>query len=328
VEHSVIVVDPGLKRGHSGRAVDVVHSLGPARVVAGRGFVFGTCAAPGLVEWHRKQSRYVGEIMGSNLVELDQIYHLGHIASPTGYRAAPLESLRAGSLGTHAVAKLAQETGARLLMASTSEVYGDPEVHPQVESYRGNVDPIGPRSCYDESKRYAEAYLASFAVERKVDVRIARIFNTFGRGMGLDDGRMIPAFMRAAFMGEPLQVHKPGTQTRTLCWVNDMVHGLIALMNSGHWRLTDPEEVYPINLGGDVEVTVQEVAGEIAQQVSLLTGKTPQIQWVAQPDSQDPKVRRPDITRAREILNWHPCIGWKEGIARTVAHEFKLFSRD
>lgn len=673
VEHSVIVVDPGFKSTYAPhhRAVGTLHSLGPARVVAGRAATFGARAAPGIVEWHQKESRHLDKLMGYRLVELDQIYHLGHIASPTGYRSAPLESLWAGSLGTHTVASLAEDAGARLLLASTSEVYGDPEVHPQVETYRGNVDPIGPRSMYDEAKRYAEAYLAAFARERGVDVRIARIFNcyddqtevltnsgfrffkdldgterfatlnpdtmaleyhhasdyvtqpfegemlhfkgasydlkvtpnhrmlvwqctgdrtdgksfqpsivpaediptgkegskwrllragcswegasvpthvipgrspnsgpgsperiidmgdwcefmgwfisegsafecgpnkshkrvvisqhksvnpenykrissllrrmgfnpyearhnlivtsaqlfeeikrllpmsgsenkliprevldlesrylerifealmlgdgtgwrkyttksealvdgftelamkvgracttshdgkcfrisvsspdsiganmprmgiqgggvrvekvlytgtvydvtvpnhllyvrrngktcwsgnTYGPGMGLDDGRMIPAFMRAAFLGSPIPVHEPGTQTRTLCYVDDMVRGLIRLMNSTHWRLVDPE-VHPVNLGGVDEVSVMDVARHIVQASGLVA----EIETIPQPDPQDPKVRKPDISRACELLAWHPLIHWGVGLTRTVAYEKELFSRD
>lgn len=263
---------------------------------------------------------------------VDRVYHLGANASPPIYKADPIGSLLAGSEDTHAICRFVnsfspalnpvehkRRGSCRLLLASTSEVYGDPEVHPQVETYRGNVDPRGPRSMYDEAKRYAEAYVTAFAATQPVDARIARIFNTYGPHMRLTDGRMIPEFIRACLEGRPLEVHEPGTQTRTLCYVQDLVAGLVALMEAPQKALapaTDGTRVPCLNLGGtSEELTVRQVAGLV--QVAY-GPDAPPIRLVPQPCAQDPKIRRPDVTRARSLLGWEPKFSPELGIKLTI----------
>jgi dTDP-glucose 4,6-dehydratase len=237
--------------------------------------------------------------------DVDWVLHLACPASPVHYLTWPIETLRAGSLGTMHALDLAEQKGARFLLASTSEVYGDPAVHPQPETYWGNVNPIGPRSVYDESKRFAEALTAAYRRDRDVDTTIVRIFNTFGPGMRLDDGRAIPAFMSQALAGRPLTVAGDGSQTRSLCYVEDTVEGILALAGSG--------EPGPVNIGGDAELTMLE----LAERIRDLTGSSSPIEFVGLPVD-DPRVRRPDTTRAAELLGWQQRISLEEGLKRTL----------
>ncbi|MEA5361017.1 UDP-glucuronic acid decarboxylase family protein [Amycolatopsis sp., V23-08] len=235
----------------------------------------------------------------------DVVFHLACPASPRDYLALPIETLRAGALGTEHALGLARRDGARFVLASTSEVYGDPLEHPQRESYWGNVNPIGPRSVYDEGKRYAEALTSAYRREHGVDTAIARIFNTYGPGMRAGDGRMIPAFLRQALAEEPLTVTGTGNQTRSICYVEDTVAGLLALARSAHPG--------PVNLGNPHELTVRQVA----ERIRALTGSASPIEFVdAMTD--DPQRRCPDISLARDVLGWEPKIGADDGLRRTA----------
>ncbi|MEX0427759.1 UDP-glucuronic acid decarboxylase family protein [Nocardioides sp. DS6] len=246
---------------------------------------------------------------------LDVVMHLACPASPVHYLRRPLETLRVGSVGTAHCLDLAERHGARFVLASTSEVYGDPLEHPQRESYWGHVNPIGPRSVYDEGKRFAEATTAAYRRERGVDTGIARIFNTFGPRMSLDDGRVVPAFVHQALLGEPLTVAGDGSQTRSLCWVEDTVDGLV--------RLACADEPGPVNLGNDTETTVLELARTIIG----LVGSSSTIEFVPLPED-DPKVRQPDISRARERLGWRPLTDVDEGLKQTVRWMHELVGPD
>jgi dTDP-glucose 4,6-dehydratase len=237
--------------------------------------------------------------------EVDLVMHLASPASPVHYAALPVETMLVGSQGTMHALDLAQARGARFVLASTSEVYGDPLVHPQPETYWGNVNPIGPRSVYDESKRFAEALTTAYRTSRGVDTAIARIFNTYGPGMRTDDGRMIPSFTTQALRGEPITVAGDGSQTRSLCYVTDTTDGLCALAESDHPG--------PVNLGGQDEVTVLE----LAETVRRLTGSRSRIRFVDLPED-DPRVRRPDTSRAEQLLGWRPTVGIEEGLRRTI----------
>jgi dTDP-glucose 4,6-dehydratase len=236
---------------------------------------------------------------------VDVVLHLASPASPLHYLALPLETLRVGSLGTMHCLDLAERNGARFLLASTSEVYGDPLVHPQPETYWGNVNPIGPRSVYDESKRYAEALTAAYRRERGVDTTIVRIFNTFGPRMRLDDGRVVPAFLSQALAGRPLTVAGDGSQTRSLCFVEDTVEGLLTLAAS--------VEPGPVNIGSDHELTVLA----LAETVRDLAGSSSVVEFVDLPVD-DPKLRRADLTRARALLGWEPVVPFDVGLKRTL----------
>jgi dTDP-glucose 4,6-dehydratase len=233
--------------------------------------------------------------------ELDVVMHLASLASPVFYRDSPIKTLKVGALGTHKTLGLAREKDATYLFTSTSEVYGDPEVHPQPEDYRGNVDPYGPRSCYDESKRYGEALIRAYRDTHNLDVRVARIFNTYGSRMRLDDGRVIPNFMKQALTGKDLTVFGDGSQTRSFCHVEDMIDGLLALLNSG----IDS----PINIGNPDERTILELAELIIDIVSSDSGIT----YESLPP-QDPKVRRPNILKAKAELDWEPKIDLRDGL--------------
>lgn len=233
--------------------------------------------------------------------ELDVVMHLASLASPVFYRDHPIKTLKVGALGTHKTLGLAKEKDATYLFTSTSEVYGDPEVHPQPEDYRGNVDPYGPRSCYDESKRYGEALIRAYRDKHDLDVRIARIFNTYGSRMRLDDGRVIPNFMKQALTGKDLTVFGDGSQTRSFCHVDDMVDGLLALLDSG----VDT----PVNIGNPDERTILELAELIIDIVGSDSGVT----YEPLPP-QDPEVRRPDISKAIAELDWEPQIGLRDGL--------------
>ncbi len=236
----------------------------------------------------------------------DSVLHLASPASPKDYQRLPIETLRVGAVGTENALELATRHGARFLLTSTSEVYGDPAEHPQNESYWGNVNPIGPRSVYDEAKRYAEALTMAYHRERGTDVAIARIFNTYGPRMRGDDGRMIPNFITQALSGAPLTVAGTGTQTRSVCYVDDTVSGLLAL-----WR---SDLTGPVNIGNPHELTVRH----LAEEVRAITGTTSTITFV--PGAvDDPRRRCPDITLARTKLGWEPETGLREGLHRTIA---------
>ncbi|GAA5113907.1 UDP-glucuronic acid decarboxylase family protein [Haloechinothrix salitolerans] len=239
------------------------------------------------------------------LDRFDLVAHLASPASPVDYLRLPLETLRTGADGTRHALELARTSSARFLLASTSEVYGDPLEHPQRETYWGNVNPIGPRSVYDEAKRYAEALTAAYHREYGTDVAIARIFNTYGPGMRADDGRMVPTFVRQALAGEPVTVHGDGTQTRSLCYVDDTVDGLLALAASA--------EHEPVNIGNPDELQVITIADEVRR----LAGRGSPVRHVAA-DPDDPRQRCPDITRARAVLGWSPRTDLTDGLRRTI----------
>jgi dTDP-glucose 4,6-dehydratase len=233
------------------------------------------------------------------------VFHLASPASPVHYLRKPLETLQVGSAGTTNVLELAARHGARFLMGSTSEVYGDPLEHPQRESYWGNVNPIGPRSVYDEAKRFSEALTTAYREHRGVDTVIARIFNTYGPRMDDHDGRVVPTFVHQAMNGEPLTVAGDGSQTRSLCFVEDTVDGLVQLASS--------DCPGPVNIGNDTELTVLQIAEMILE----ITGSSSPITFVDLP-TDDPKLRRPDLTRARETLGWAPRTPATKGLTRTV----------
>ncbi len=236
---------------------------------------------------------------------VDFVFHMASPASPIDYARLPLHTLRVGAYGTHNALGLAKFKRARFLLASTSEVYGDPLVHPQPETYWGNVNPIGPRGVYDEAKRYAEALTMAYLRQQGVDTSIVRIFNTYGPRMRPNDGRAIPAFMSQALSEKPVTVFGDGSQTRSFCFVDDLVRGLVLLAESG--------EHEPVNIGNPYEMTLLEMA----EQVVEATGSRSEIVFEALPVD-DPKVRQPDITRARELLGWEPEVELREGLPKTV----------
>jgi dTDP-glucose 4,6-dehydratase len=236
---------------------------------------------------------------------IDVVYHLASPASPIDYLRLPLLTLKVGSHGTHNALGLAKWKRARFLLASTSEVYGDPLIHPQPETYWGNVNPIGPRGVYDEAKRYAEALTMAYHRQQGVDTCIVRIFNTYGPRMRPHDGRAIPTFIRQALANEPLTVFGDGSQTRSFCYVDDLIRGLVTLARSG--------EHLPVNIGNPGEYTLLE----LAQKVLEATGSSSEIVFEALPVD-DPKVRQPDITRARQLLGWEPQVSLEEGLRRTL----------
>ena len=236
---------------------------------------------------------------------VDFVLHMASAASPKDYLEHPIETLDVGSLGTRRMLDLALDKGAGYLLTSTSECYGDPLVHPQVETYWGNVNPVGPRSCYDESKRFAEALTMAYHRAHGLRTHIARIFNTYGPRMKLDDGRVVPAFLDQALHGLPMTVFGSGSQTRSFCYVSDMVDGLYRLMHS--------EERYPVNLGNPREMTILEFAEEIRR----ITGSTSEFRFLPLPED-DPRQRQPDIAKARALLGWEPRVTLEEGLAKTV----------
>ena len=236
---------------------------------------------------------------------IDFVYHLASPASPIDYLRLPLQTLKVGSHGTHNALGLAKWKRARFLIASTSEVYGDPLVHPQPETYWGNVNPIGPRGVYDEAKRYAEALTMAYHRQQGLDTCIVRIFNTYGPRMRPHDGRAIPTFIRQAQAKEPLTVFGDGSQTRSFCYVDDLIRGLMALAASG--------EHLPVNIGNPAEYTLLELAEKVIE----ATGSSSEIVYEALPVD-DPKVRQPDITRARQLLGWEPQVSLEEGLRRTL----------
>ena len=245
--------------------------------------------------------------------KLDHILHFASLASPKDYLDYPIQTLKVGSLGTHKVLGLAKEKKARFLLASTSEVYGDPKVHPQPESYPGNVDPVVPRGVYDEAKRFAEALAMAYHRTHGLQTRIARIFNTYGPRMRLDDGRALPNFMVQAIKGEDLTVYGDGIQTRSFCFVDDLMEGIK--------RLLDSDEAEPVNLGNPEEISILDFAKEIIR----LTGSKSRIVFHPLPQN-DPKVRQPDIAKARKVLGWEPKVNRQEGLRRTLDYFQKKLS--
>jgi dTDP-glucose 4,6-dehydratase len=239
--------------------------------------------------------------------ELDAILHFASPASPVDYLEFPIQTLKVGSLGTHNALGLAWAKGARFLLASTSEVYGDPQIHPQPESYWGHVNPIGPRGVYDEAKRFAEAMTMAYQRSHGVQTRIVRIFNTYGPRMRINDGRVVPNFIRQALRGESLTVYGEGDQTRSFCFVSDLVDGI--------YRLLLSDEPDPVNIGNPSEMTILDFAETINQ----ITGNPGGIRYESLPED-DPKQRQPNITRARTILDWEPRVTLAEGMAQTIAY--------
>ena len=237
--------------------------------------------------------------------KIDRLYHLASPASPIDYQKLPIQTLKVGALGRHNMLGMAKAHGARLLLASTSEVYGDPEIHPQKETYWGNVNPVGPRGCYDESKRFAEAIVVAYRDYHNVDTRIIRIFNTYGPRMRLNDGRVVPAFISQILNGEDLTIFGDGSQTRSFCYVSDLVRGMMGVMEQADQN--------PINLGNPAEITIRQFAEKIIELTAV------KARMVLKPLPQDdPKRRQPDITRARTLLNWEPVVGLEEGLKKTI----------
>ncbi|MDX5418980.1 MAG: SDR family oxidoreductase [Hymenobacteraceae bacterium] len=239
--------------------------------------------------------------------KLDYILHFASPASPIDYLKIPIQTLKVGSLGTHNLLGLAMAKGARMLIASTSEVYGDPLVHPQNEDYWGNVNPVGPRGCYDEAKRFQEAMTMAYHMHHGLETRIVRIFNTYGPRMRLDDGRVLPAFLSQALRGEPLSIFGDGSQTRSFCYVDDLVEGIYRLLLSDYHM--------PVNIGNPSEITIKEFAEEICK----LTGAELKVEYQPLP-TDDPQKRQPDITKAKEVLGWEPKVDRAEGLKRTLEY--------
>jgi len=239
--------------------------------------------------------------------DLDAVLHFASPASPVDYLEFPIQTLKVGSLGTHKALGLARAKSSRFLLASTSECYGDPLVHPQSEDYWGNVNPVGPRGVYDEAKRFAEAMTMAYHRFHGVQTRIIRIFNTYGPRMRLNDGRALPAFMSQALEGRPITVFGDGSQTRSFCYVDDLVEGI--------WRLLRSEESTPVNIGNPSELSILE----FARKVVALTESSSKIIYEELPED-DPKVRQPDITKARELLKWEPTIDLDTGLAKTLPY--------
>lgn len=258
------------------------------------------------------ESGFVERALGQG--PYDFVLHLASLASPKDYLQHPIETLESGSAGTRNLLEVARRSGSRFLLTSTSECYGDPLVHPQKETYWGNVNPIGVRSCYDESKRFAEAMTMAYHRRFGLATNIARIFNTYGPRMKLDDGRVVPAFLWQALEGRPLTMFGDGTQTRSFCYIDDMVEGLFRLMQS--------EEREPVNLGNPEEITLLVFASRIQQ---LLGTKSP-IQYHPLPGD-DPARRQPDIAKAKRVLGWEPQVGLEEGLRRTTAYFVEKLAR-
>lgn len=245
---------------------------------------------------------------------VDYILHFASPASPIDYLKIPIQTLKVGSLGTHNLLGLAKAKNARILVASTSEVYGDPTIHPQHEDYWGNVNPIGPRGVYDEAKRFQEAMTMAYHTYHGLDTRIVRIFNTYGPRMRLNDGRALPAFLGQAIRGDDLTVFGDGSQTRSFCYVDDLIEGI--------YRLLFSDYVYPVNIGNPVEISIREFAEEIIK----LTSSPNKIVYKPLPKD-DPKQRRPDISRAKEILGWEPVVHREDGLKKTLEYFMDTYSQ-
>lgn len=239
--------------------------------------------------------------------EFDHVWHLASLASPMAYLAHPIETLESGSTATRNMLEVARRDGARFLLTSTSECYGDPLEHPQSENYWGNVNPVGMRSCYDESKRYAEAITMAYHRTHGVRTNIARIFNTYGPRMALNDGRVVPAFIEQALKGNAMTIFGDGSQTRSFCYISDLVEGLV--------RLSKSDERFPVNLGNPVELTILE----FAETIKRLMGVNGEIVFKPLPED-DPKMRQPDISKAKKILGWEPAVGLEQGLKETVGY--------
>ncbi|MBK9601967.1 MAG: SDR family oxidoreductase [Anaerolineales bacterium] len=245
--------------------------------------------------------------------KVDAILHFASPASPnpqskSGYFNLPIQTMKAGALGTHNCLGLARAQNARFLLASTSEIYGDPEVHPQVETYTGNVDPIGTRAVYDEAKRFAESLTMAYHRSHNVNTSIVRIFNTYGPRLDLEDGRALPNMIKQALLGQPLTVYGDGSQTRSFCYVDDLIDGIVKLLYS--------EEHFPVNMGNPHERTILQ----FAETINKVTGNTAGITYVDARSARDPQRRRPDITRAQTILNWEPKVSLEEGLLRSIPY--------
>lgn len=238
---------------------------------------------------------------------VDFVFHFASPASPIDYLELPIQTLKVGSLGTHNALGLAKAKSSTFLIASTSEVYGDPLIHPQKEDYWGNVNPVGPRGCYDEAKRFSEAITMAYHRYHRVDTKIVRIFNTYGPRMRLDDGRVVPAFIGQALRGEPLTIFGDGSQTRSFCYCDDLIEGI--------FRLSQSETHDPVNIGNPSEMTIKQFADEILALTEAKTG----IEFRPLPED-DPKVRKPDISKARKLLGWEPQVEFSTGIRKTLDH--------
>jgi UDP-glucuronate decarboxylase len=248
------------------------------------------------------------DIVNPIMLEMEQIYHLACPASPVHYQYNPVKTIKTNVMGTLNMLGLAKRVRARILLASTSEIYGDPKVHPQTEDYWGNVNCLGPRSCYDEGKRVAETLMVDYHRQNRVDIRIARIFNTYGPKMAINDGRVISNFIVQALTGEEITIYGDGRQTRSFCYVSDLVKGLVALMNC--------EDFYePVNLGNPEEYTIIELAGKIMDMTRSSSG----LSFHALP-ADDPVKRRPDISRARKLLGWQPAVALEDGLRDTIPY--------
>ena len=250
------------------------------------------------------------DIIQPLLVDAEQIYNLACPAAPVHYQYNPVKTIQTNVVGVYNMVELARQVRARILQASTSEVYGDPDVHPQTEEYWGHVNPIGPRSCYDEGKRCAETLLTDYHLQNGIQVRIARIFNTYGPRMALDDGRVVSNFAIQALTGEPITIYGDGEQTRSFCYVDDTVEALMRLMDH-----EGEDAARPVNIGNPVESTIKELARAIVD----LSGSDSELVKLSLP-TDDPQQRRPDITRAKELLDWEPTTPLDEGLRRTVDH--------
>jgi dTDP-glucose 4,6-dehydratase len=289
------LVDLLLRRGH--------------RVIAIDNFITGTVENIDHLAGH-PDFRFIQQDVTEFLFiqgPVDYVWHFASPASPVDYAELPIQTLKVGSLGTHKALGLAREKGARFLLASTSEVYGDPLVHPQPETYWGNVNPIGPRGCYDEAKRFAEALTVAYQREHRMPTRIVRIFNTYGPRMRLNDGRVVPTFLSQALRHRPITVYGDGTQTRSFCFCSDLIEGIYRLMMGKHPG--------PVNIGNPREMTMLQFAEEIIR----LTGSRGRVVFKPLPQD-DPKQRRPDITRARRWLRWEPEVSLREGLKKTIAY--------
>ena len=264
---------------------------------------------PNFEFYHHDVSKFV-HVAGN----LDYILHFASPASPIDYLKIPIQTLKVGAMGTHNLLGLAKAKNARILVASTSEVYGDPEVHPQKEEYYGNVNPVGPRGVYDEAKRYMEAITMAYHTYHQVETRIIRIFNTYGPKMRLNDGRVLPAFIGQALRGEDLTIFGDGSQTRSFCYVDDLVEGIYRLLLSDY--------AMPVNIGNPDEISISEFAEEIIK----LTGTTQKVVYHGLP-ADDPKQRQPDISKARNLLNWEPKVNRADGLKITFEY-FKSLSKD